>query len=67
MTYREPRGDTDVLTIVVGGDGTATETLIAETAGPSPWRADDAIALQIAADRLHLFDPATGRNLAVVS
>ena len=67
ITYREPRGDTDVLTVIVGNDGAASETLIAETAGPSAWRVGDRVAVHVEANRLHLFDPDSGRNLAVAA
>lgn len=62
VAYREPRGAADVLTIAIGG-GDAPVSLIAETAGPSLWRADDSVVLQIAIDRLHVFDEQSGRNL----
>jgi ABC-type sugar transport system ATPase subunit len=60
ITYREPRGDADVLTIAIGDGGVE---VIAETAGPSAWRAGDNVALRIAVAWLHVFDEQTGRNL----
>jgi multiple sugar transport system ATP-binding protein len=67
IAVREPRGDADVLTIRLdGGDGPA-DTVIAEIAGPSSWRAGDAARLQIDIDRLLVFDAGSGRNLAVAS
>ncbi len=65
VIYREPRGDADVLTVRLEGvDGTA-DSVVAEIAGPSPWRAGDAIRLEIDADRVLVFDASSGRNLAV--
>jgi ABC-type sugar transport system ATPase subunit len=60
ISYREPRGDADVLTIAIG-DGSIY--VIAETNGPSTWRAGDNVALRIAADQLHVFDQQSGRNI----
>lgn len=65
ITYREPRGDADVLTIAVGGDNDAVVNVIAEIAGPSDWRAGDTVVLHIAVDRLHVFDEQSGRNIEV--
>jgi ABC-type sugar transport system ATPase subunit len=62
ITYREPRGDADVLTIAIG-DGSVE--VIAETAGPSVWRAGDNVALRMEAARFHVFDEQSGRNLEV--
>jgi ABC-type sugar transport system ATPase subunit len=62
ITYREPRGDADVLTIAIG-DGSVE--VIAEVAGPSAWRAGDNVALRMAAARFHVFDQQSGRNLEV--
>ena len=43
------------------------DTVVAEIAGPSSWRAGDAIRLQIDADRVLVFDTGSGRNLAVAA
>jgi ABC-type sugar transport system ATPase subunit len=60
ITYREPRGDADVLSIAIGN---GSVEVIAETTGPSAWRAGDNVALRIAVASLHVFDEQTGRNL----
>ena len=65
ITYREPRGDADILTIAVGDANGAPVNIIAEVAGPSAWRAGDTVGLRIAVDQLHLFDEHSGRNLEV--
>jgi hypothetical protein len=41
--------------------------VIAEIAGPSIWRAGDAVGLHIALDRLHIFDEQDGRNLEIAA
>jgi ABC-type sugar transport system ATPase subunit len=65
VKYREPRGDVDVLTIVL--DGADSATLVAEIPGPSNWRAGDAIGLHVETERLRIFDTQTGRNLEVAA
>ncbi len=67
IAYREPRGDADVLTIKLEDDDGKADTVVAEIAGPSAWRAGDAVRLQIDTDRLLVFDTGSGRNLAVAS
>jgi ABC-type sugar transport system ATPase subunit len=67
VIYREPRGDADVLTIRLAGVDGITDTVVAEIAGPSSWRAGDAARLQIDADRVLVFDTGSGRNLAVAA
>jgi ABC-type sugar transport system ATPase subunit len=58
IRYREPRGDSEILTIVpAGGD-----TLITEVPGPSGYRPGDAVVFSFS-DRVHLFDARSGRNL----
>jgi ABC-type sugar transport system ATPase subunit len=66
VVYREPRGDADVLTIRLEGDGQA-DIVVAEIAGPSSWRAGDAVQLQIDAGRILAFDTGSGRNLAMAA
>lgn len=61
IAYREPRGDADVITIGIS----AGVKLVAEIPGPSHWRAGDNAVVQLAADRLHVFDRQSGRNLEV--
>jgi ABC-type sugar transport system ATPase subunit len=65
ITYREPRGDVDVLTVVLEGQNPAT--VIVEIAGPSTWRAGDAVGLHIALGSLHIFDEQDGRNLEIAA
>jgi ABC-type sugar transport system ATPase subunit len=62
VVYREPRGDADVLTIRLDG---IADTVVAETAGPSSWRAGDSVRLRIDPDRVLVFDIGSGRNLTV--
>ncbi|MCS0504217.1 ABC transporter ATP-binding protein [Ancylobacter mangrovi] len=62
IAYREPRGDADVLTVVLEGQSGAADTLVAEIVGPSPWRAGDRVALGIDVGKLLVFDATSGRN-----
>jgi len=66
IIYREPRGDTDVMTIELGENGAAVP-IVAETSGPSAWRPGDSVTLDVAADQIHVFDEKSGRNLEVDS
>lgn len=61
IAYREPRGDADSL--VLKASAGAGETLVAELAGPTPFRAGDSVHARIPAERMHLFDKATEGNL----
>jgi multiple sugar transport system ATP-binding protein len=65
ITYREPRGDVDVLTVILEGQNPAV--VIAEISGPSAWRAGDAVGLHFALDRLHIFGEQDGRNLEIAA
>jgi ABC-type sugar transport system ATPase subunit len=67
VAYREPRGDADVLTIRLDRVDGPADTVVTEIAGPSFWRAGDAVRLQIDADRVLVFDTGSGRNLAVAA
>lgn len=67
VIYREPRGDADVLTVKLDGVDGPAETVVAELAGPSSWRAGDAVRLVIDGDRVVVFDTGSGRNLAMAS
>jgi ABC-type sugar transport system ATPase subunit len=62
ITYRECRGDIDVVTLLLGD---SDSTVVAETPGPSIWRPGDNVTLGIAVDQIHLFDEQSGRNLEV--
>jgi ABC-type sugar transport system ATPase subunit len=62
ISYRECRGDTDVVTILLGDSDSA---VVAETSGPSVWRPGDDVMLGIAMDQIHIFDEQSGRNLEV--
>jgi ABC-type sugar transport system ATPase subunit len=65
ISYREPRGDADILTVRLdGGDGEGDVVLV-EIAGPSRWRAGDRVAVAIRADRVTVFDAGSGTNLEV--
>jgi ABC-type sugar transport system ATPase subunit len=65
VVYREPRGDTDVMTIMVGEGDDGGVAVIAETPGPSVWRTRDGAALHFAAEHMHLFEEISGSNLEV--
>jgi ABC-type sugar transport system ATPase subunit len=68
ISYRELRGDVDVMTIIIVGVGdVAGVPIVAETPGPSVWRAGDSVTLDLAADQIHVFDEKSGRNLEVDS
>lgn len=54
----EPRGDSDILTLSVGG-----ETLTAEIEGPSRWRPGERARVRLPAPSLHLFCGECGLNL----
>lgn len=65
IIYREPRGDADVLTVRLrqrdgNGDG---DVIVTEIAGPSRWRAGDAVGLRVDGDRIAVFGAMSGRNL----
>lgn len=66
IIYREPRGDADVLTVRLEGEAGAGDTIVTEVAGPSRWRAGDAVGLAIDAGRVLVFDAESGRNLELV-
>ncbi|MGB3900664.1 MAG: ABC transporter ATP-binding protein [Mesorhizobium sp.] len=61
LTYREPRGDVDVLTLAI--DGPKPLELVAEVDGPSPYRVNDLLRIDILADHIHLFDRESEANL----
>ncbi|WAC26943.1 ABC transporter ATP-binding protein [Ancylobacter sp. SL191] len=67
IIYREPRGDADVLTVALESETGPGGTLIAEIAGPAPWRAGDRVTLGIDVARLLIFDAASGRNREALS
>lgn len=62
LQYREPHGDTDILTMSIGD---AAPAVVAEVEGPCHHRAGDSVSLKVSPEHLHLFDPVTTRNLAV--
>lgn len=60
--FREPRGDSEVVLITteaVPGEG----NVVIETDGASGLGEDEAVALRIQPEHVHLFDQATGENL----
>ncbi|MCB4769319.1 ABC transporter ATP-binding protein [Ancylobacter sp. Lp-2] len=65
IIYREPRGDADVLTVVLDAGTGAGGKLVAEIAGPSDWRAGDKVAVGLDVGRLLVFDAASQKNLEV--
>jgi ABC-type sugar transport system ATPase subunit len=67
IVYREPRGDTDVVTIAVGAGDGAGASIVVETTGPSIWRVGDKVVLSFAVDQMHYFDERSGRNLEVAT
>ncbi|WP_428028956.1 ABC transporter ATP-binding protein [Ancylobacter sp.] len=62
VIYREPRGDADVLTVVLVSPTGEGARLVAEIAGPSSWRAGDKVSVGIDEARLLIFDATSGRN-----
>jgi ABC-type sugar transport system ATPase subunit len=67
IIYREPRGDTDVMTISLGKGDDAGVLIVAEAPGPSAWRVGDGVGLDLAVDQMHVFEDESGRNLEVGS
>lgn len=67
IVYREPRGDTDVMTIVIGETEAGGVRVVAEIPGPSAWRAGDRVLLDLSVDQMHVFDEESERNLEVGS
>lgn len=65
IVYREPRGDTDILTLLLHGeDGRSTgQRIIGEIAGPTQFREGEAAMITIRPENLHPFDSATGRRI----
>lgn len=61
VSYREPRGDVDVLTLVI--DGPKPLELVAEIDGPSHYRVNDHLRIEILAAHIHLFDRESEANL----
>jgi ABC-type sugar transport system ATPase subunit len=62
ISYREPRGDADVLTVRLSG-AEGGQSFVTEIAGPSHWRAGDPVGVEIPPDRVLVFDAASGLNL----
>jgi ABC-type sugar transport system ATPase subunit len=67
IIYREPRGDTEVMTINLGKGDDAGVLIVAEAPGPSAWRVGDGVGLDLAVDQMHVFEDESGRNLEVGS
>lgn len=61
VTYIEPRGDSDTLTLSWEG----LQSLSAELDGPSSWRTGDRAHLIFSDAHIMLFDSESGRNLGV--
>jgi hypothetical protein len=51
---------------IIAGDGDGVP-IVAETPGPSAWRAGDGVMLDLAVDQIHVFEEESGRNLEVGS
>jgi ABC-type sugar transport system ATPase subunit len=66
IVYREPRGDTDILTLrFLTVDGRETgQRIVAEIPGPTKFREGDKAAVTLRTEHLHPFDSATGRRIA---
>jgi ABC-type sugar transport system ATPase subunit len=62
IAHREPRGDTDVLTVQTSGE-VDNQVFVAEIAGPSAHRVGDRVGLAFDIDRLHFFDAHSGNAL----
>ncbi|MEO8039401.1 MAG: ABC transporter ATP-binding protein [Betaproteobacteria bacterium] len=58
ISAREPRGDTDVLTVAL-----TDWSIAAELPGPSAWREGDVVELVLPAESLHFFDATSGINM----
>jgi multiple sugar transport system ATP-binding protein len=66
VRYREPRGDVDmVVATSIGHGGGHCGTIVAEVPGPSGYRAEDVIGIELMGDRIHLFAGVDGRNLDI--
>jgi ABC-type sugar transport system ATPase subunit len=71
LSYVEPRGDSDILTLTLPGGGLdkpfdptkSSGRVTAEVDGPSGRRAGASVDLYLPVRALHLFDADTGRNL----
>jgi ABC-type sugar transport system ATPase subunit len=68
VSYREPRGDTDILTLRLYTDnGTPSDQkMIAEIPGPSLFRGGDKAMIAIRPEHVHLFASDTGRRIEAV-
>ncbi|HEY7519714.1 MAG TPA: ABC transporter ATP-binding protein [Methylomirabilota bacterium] len=61
--FRESRGDVDVLLVSRSG-GAHPPLVTVETPAGKEWKEGDGVAMTLRPDALHVFDAATGRNLA---
>jgi ABC-type sugar transport system ATPase subunit len=63
VLFREPRGDVDI--VLVSGHGLADgDVVTVETPAGTEWKEGDAVAVSLGEHALHVFDAASGRNLA---
>lgn len=67
VTYREPRGDADVLSIEMTSDhardARPPQVFVAEVAGPSAFRPGQRVGVALDAARIHVFDAESGKRL----
>ncbi|MCK0197319.1 ABC transporter ATP-binding protein [Ancylobacter sp. 6x-1] len=68
VSYREPRGDADVLTVVLDdAGGVKGGRMVAEIPGPAAFRAGDRVSVGLDVGRLLVFDAASQTNLEAAS
>lgn len=67
VVYREPRGDVDIVTLLLhAAEWQATaQRIVAEVPGPSRLREGDKTELSVHPERLHPFDNATGLRIPI--
>jgi ABC-type sugar transport system ATPase subunit len=67
--YREPRGDTDILTLrLFTDDGLPSDQMVtAEIPGPSSFRAGEKAMIAIRPEHVHLFAGDTGRRIEALA
>ena len=69
VTFRETRGDTDIVLIRVAdepgaaAEGVDRDALTAEVPARSPWRAGDRVTVVLSGADLHVFDARSGANV----
>jgi ABC-type sugar transport system ATPase subunit len=68
VAYREPRGDTDIITLILfTDDGQPSQRITAEIPGPTPFRESERAVIAIRPEHVHIFASDTGRRISVGS